>query len=189
MSEGKKGGLEGRVISLILLALVVVATVWVLRKNSEVKKEKALRVVAEEAATAVRSKLSSVEAKAEGLELANKDLEEIAKAFDEAPRIFTDPNKKDDKTETIKPGETFKGRSVRALLDPKRLAECATALIKRKEAEDLKAAAETNRDKYKELYRLENLRAIKIKAKLPIAFLLGAGTTGTIWLLSEKPWK
>lgn len=188
MPEGKKEGLEGRVISLVLLALLVVATVWVLRKNSEIKKEKALRSVAEEAATAVRSKLSAVEAKADGLELANKDLEDIVKVFDEAPPIFTNPETRE-KTETIKPGEIYKGSIVKALLDPKRIAECATALIKLSEANDLKAEAETNRDKYKELYRLENIRAIKLKGKLPIAFLMGAGTTGTIWLISGKPWK
>lgn len=188
MPEGKKEGLEGRVISLILLALVIVATVWVLRKNAEVKKEKALRVVAEEAATAVRSKLSSVEAKADGLALANEDLADIVKAFDEAPPIFTNPEKRA-KTDIINPGETYRGDSVKALLDPKRLAECATALVKLKEANDLKAEAETNRDTYKELYRLENIRAIKLKGKLPIAFLAGAVTTGVVWIVATKPWK
>ena len=70
MLKGKSGGLEGRVISLLFLALLVGAGVWIYKSSKATKRAQAQTEVARAGATAARERASTLETENSALLLA-----------------------------------------------------------------------------------------------------------------------
>lgn len=188
MPEGKGQSLEGRVISLLLLALLAGAGIWLYKTNKAKARAEAQAKVAQAGATTAREKASTLETENAALILARKKVEEIAKAFDEAPRIFTTPETSEE-TKVLKPGETFTADKPIGLIDPDRLAEATGALQKYAKQKRLLAECGTARDTFQEEARLNHLDTLKWKGRFPLGVLIGVAGTGITWILVEKPWK
>jgi hypothetical protein len=179
----RSSGLEGRVIILILLALALGAGFFALKKDREARASRVMAETHAQAAQDVRVENSQLGRKVTALELARRKAEDIAAAFDSAPRILPE-SVESIPTRTLKAGETFTADKPINLVDPERLAEAAASLLNDNKNATLLAKCQTVRDGFQEDARQERIRALKWKGRFPLGILAGAAVVGTVWIVT-----
>lgn len=174
---------------MLLLVLALGAGFFALKKDREAKASRSLAETHAQAANDVRVENSELGRKVSALELARQNAEDIAAAFDAAPRIMSESAEAPVETRTLKAGETFTADRPLHIVDPERLAEAAASLADDGKMRGLLATCLTDRDTFEENARAQELRALKWKGRFPLGILAGAVVVGTVWIVTERPWK
>lgn len=164
------------------MALAITALFFALRKDAQVRKAQDETKKAEQmaevhagAAKKAREQTSRLADQVGDLKLRAKSAEEIAKALDEAKLPAGSDGLMD--TIALKTGDIFKAPAPVLVVDPKRAASSANALLRAEAKAALLASCQRDRDIFETERDQTRTDLVKAKARFSKGILIGAGGT------------